>query len=303
MKGKNILVTGSAGFLGSNLCKRLVSLGCNVIGVDNFAFANKWTHNNGLIFKEIDITSAEQVHTLFKEYDFDVVFHLAAVANPRTCKENFDLAFNVNVTGTKNVLACSNKRGHVIFMSSAAVYGEPLRVPIDEKHPLRGNDPYAVTKIMGENLCFNFSKNYGLRVSIARNFNTFGVGQTGDYIIPTLIRQALKRGKIEIWNSNPVRDLTYVDNTVDALVAISEFGEPDIYNVGRGIGIKIGELANILKNSIDPSIEITDLQKPVSGSPVLVADNKKLKTLGWTERVGFEDGLSKTIEWYKSTCS
>lgn len=302
LRKKRVLVTGSAGFLGKRLCQRLIEEEqCDVVGIDNFSFSKDESYRNPkFLFRKIDITQSNQVEELFKEFNFDLIFHLAAVANPRTCKENFDVAFNVNVAGTKNVLINSPKCDMTIFMSSAAVYGEPLSVPIDEKHPRNGNDPYAITKIMGEDLCFNFVTNYKRNISIVRNFNTFGIGQTGDYIIPTLIRQALSNKKIEIWNSTPVRDLTYVDDTIEALFYIAANKESDVYNVGSGKGIRIGELAQYIKNNIDPNLDIIDLQKPILGSPKLIANNTKLSALGWKERIGFDQGLYRTIQWFKS---
>jgi nucleoside-diphosphate-sugar epimerase len=330
LKGKRILVTGSSGFLGSHVCQNLLDRGCEVVGIDNFSFSSpspspssssssthlpnkdtdsddipekENTNKKKIIFRRVDITDANQIGSLFKDYQFDLVFHLAAVANPRTCKENFDLAFNVNVAGTKNILVHSTKCDLVVFMSSAAVYGEPLWLPIDENHPTNGADPYSITKIMGENLCFNFVKNYGQKIIIARNFNTFGIGQLTDYIVPTLIRQALTNKKIEIWNSNPVRDMTYVDNTVNALLAIVTSGARTsdvVYNIGSGRGIRIGELASMVRDNVDKSIDIVDLQKPVLGSPRLVSNNTKLRDLGWQEKITLEVGLSKTIEWSKA---
>lgn len=310
LNGKRVLVTGSAGFLGSRLCQNLLALDCDVVGVDNFSFSKKSSssenhekENKSVVFRELDITKEDQVEVLFKDYSFDIVFHLAAVANPRTCKENFDLAFNVNVTGTKNILLHSKNCDKVAFMSSAAVYGEPIKVPIGEDHPLNGNDPYAITKIMGEKLCFNFTKNYGRKIAIARNFNTFGVGQTGDYIIPTLIRQAVVNKAIEIWNSAPIRDMMYVDDTIDALVTIASNSGAgsETYNIGTGRGIQIGQLADVIRRNTEEGIKVTDLQKPVLGSPKLIADNSKLMGLGWKETVGFEEGIRRTIEWFKGT--
>jgi nucleoside-diphosphate-sugar epimerase len=303
LEAQSILVTGSSGFLGSHLCRRLSEKGYELVGIDS-VYPSKQEliipkNAKGMVFKQLDITSREQIEKLFKDHSFDLVFHLAAIANPRSCKENFDLAFNVNVVGTKNLLL-SSKSNHIIFMSSASVYGAPIRSPIDENHPKNGSDPYSITKILGESLCHNFVKNYGQNIITVRNFNTFGVGQLDDYIVPTLIRQALKH-KIEIWNSTPTRDMTYVDDTIDALLTIASGGSSgEVYNIGSGHEIQIGELARIIRDNIDINTEIVDLHKPTLGSIRLVADNTKLRNLGWREKVGFEEGLRKTIESFKS---
>jgi nucleoside-diphosphate-sugar epimerase len=308
LNAKKVLVTGGAGFIGSHLCRKLLSLGCDVVVLDNFSFSKKPAFSRdekesykNITFIELDITKSDQVERVFKDYSFDIVFHLAAVANPRICKENFDLAFNVNVVGTKNILLHSYNCNKVVFMSSAAVYGEPIKIPISEDHPLNGNDPYAITKIIGEKLCYNFAKNYGYNIIIIRNFNTFGIGQTGDYIVPTLIRQALVNKTIEVWNSSIIRDMMYIDDTIDAIITITNKQNLglEIYNIGTGRGVQIGHLADVIRSYIGNKIKVIDLQKHVLGSPKLIADNSKLIGLGWKERVGFEEGIRRTIEWFK----
>lgn len=304
LKNAQVLVTGSSGFLGSRLCQVLKEEGNNqVIGIDLIrpAYISNTEASKNSLFRQVDITNFAKIEKLFSENAFDIVFHLAAVSNPRTCKENFDLAFNVNVIGTKNLLLSSEKCNNFIFMSSASVYGEPSWVPIDENHPKNGTDPYSITKKIGEDLCLNFVKNYARTVTIARIFNSFGIGQAQDYIVPTLITQALKNKKIEIWNSKLIRDMTYLDDTIDALCIIgTQSNGSDLFNIGSGKGIQIGELANTLRDIIDKDIEITDLHKHVLGSPTLIANNKKLIGLGWKEKIGLRNGLIKTTEWFKS---
>lgn len=298
LDGKRVLVTGSAGFLGKRLCARLVSEHCIVTGVDNFSFSENSAQ--AVQSRALDITDHERVKSLFVEEAFDMVFHLAAIANPRTCKDNFDAAFNVNVIGTENILRYSASAKMTIFMSSAAVYGEPQHLPISENHPVTGKDPYSITKIIGEKLCQNKIDNYNHKICIVRNFNTFGIGQKGDYIVPTLVSQALK-GKIEIWNSNPVRDFTYIDDTIDALILLATSGNSGTYNLGSGKGVRIRELVEVIKSHAGRDVEVTDLQKQTLGSSVLVADNSRLKELGWKERVGFDEGIRRTVDWVRSS--
>jgi len=299
-----VAVTGAAGFLGSHLCEALVQKKIKVYALDNFSAGS--TKNIESIKDKIelvkcDITKANDL-TIIREVD--IVFHLAAIANPRVCKNNFDLAFNVNVSGTKNVLdACKKNCERVIFMSSSSVYGDPIYVPIDEKHPLNGKDPYAITKIIGEYLCKNYYENYGVPVTIVRNFNTFGPRQSTEYLIPTLIIQALEKKEIEIWNSKPSRDFNYVDNVVDALLKVVEVEDlvGDVVNIGSGKEIKVGELAEGISR-IFGGIPVIDLKKETVGSSRLVCDNRKLvEKTGWKPKVSFEDGLEKTIQWYKES--
>lgn len=311
LRGAKVLVTGSSGFIGSNLCTRLLSeFGCSVVGIDSIT--PKFTKigegdslssgNESFSFNQIDIANGKEVEDVFKQNEFDFIFHLAALANPRTCKQDFGLAFNVNVVGTKNIVERSDKDSRLVFMSSAAVYGNPLTLPISEAHPRNGNDPYSISKIMGEDLCLCFSNNYKHDICIARNFNTFGDGQIGDYIIPTLIKQAVMEHKIEIWNSKPIRDFMYIEDAVNALITIAQQGSAaEVYNIGTGKGTTIGSLASTVRDVVDQKMIVNDMEKQVLGSSELVADSRKLASLGWRAQVQFEDGLRKTIDWFKYT--
>lgn len=299
---KRVVVTGAAGFLGSHLCESLVSKGTEIIALDNLmigSIANLEPIRNKIQIISCDITK-DDLQAFIK--DSHVVFHLAALASPRMCKNNFDLAFDINIRGTKNVLSACTGQELVIFMSAAPVYGDPLYVPIDEKHPLNGKDPYSITKIVGEYLCHSYYQNYGVPIVIVRNFNVFGPRQVPEYLIPTLITQALSKNKIEIWSSQPHRDFMFVDNTIDAWLKISENPEliGDIVNVGSGIEIQIGDLAKRISEMM-AGTPVIDLNKEVIGSMRSVCNNEKLKQkTGWMPKISLEEGLRKTIEWYKA---
>lgn len=300
---KKVVVTGAGGFLGKSLCERLVSEGAKVYAIDDFSLGLGSHPSLSSIKGDIeiachDIRDYDGLESKLK--DSDAVFHLAAIADPRACKENFDLAFSVNVVGTKNILQASKNCKRIICMSSASVYGAPEYVPINENHPRNGKDPYALTKIMGESLCRNYHENYKVPVTIARNFNSFGPGQSRAYLIPTLITQALEKGKIEIWSSKPSRDFTYVDNTIDALLKIAETDKliGDIVNIGSRYEVSSGELAEKISKMVG-DVSVIDLKKETVGSSRLVCDNAKLKSIGWEPKISFEEGLEKTIKWYK----
>jgi nucleoside-diphosphate-sugar epimerase len=301
--GKTVLVTGAAGFVGTHLCGRLVTDGAKVVGADNFSFARPDRASESALGYElatVDIRKSEETKALLDRTAPDYIFHLAAIANPRTCKQDFPLAFDVNVNGTQNVFRHAPAAARFVFMSSAAVYGAPEYLPIDEQHPRRGSDPYSITKIIGEDLAGLYQRVYGRDVVTVRNFNSYGVGQTGDYIVPQLIRQALTEQKIEIWDPRTVRDLMYIDNTIDALLAVATSGQKTVVNIGAGRGITVGDLANAIAGRFEAQIPVIDLKKAVIGSPALVSNNERLRSLAWSERVGFEDGISRTIEWTRT---
>ncbi len=274
-----------------------------MVGIDNLSFARPDQPPSGASgqpardLRNADLRDGAAVRAVMEELTPAVVFHLAAVANPRTCKQDFPLAFDVNVVGTQNVLRSAPASARVLFMSSAAVYGPPEYLPIDEKHPRKGADPYSVTKIIGEDLVASYVQNYNRDIVTVRNFNSFGVGQTGDYIVPQLIRQALTERKIELWDPSTVRDLMYIENTIDALLLVASSGSKATVNVGAGRGITVGELATTVSTRLGGGISVVDLKKKVIGSPALVSNNDRLRSLGWTEKVSFEDGVERTIEW------
>lgn len=302
-RGRTVLVTGAAGFLGSHLVERLTSLKARVVAVDSIAPPQTWHSmpevGTALRFEQLDINDEVRLKALLEEEHPEVLFHLAAIASPRACAKDFPTAYHVNVQGTFNVLRHSEGVPHVVFLSSSAVYGPPQILPMDESHPRGGRDPYALTKIMGETLCENYVANYGRKCSVIRNFNAFGPRQSPEYIIPTIIRQAFSTGRIEIWNAAPVRDLMFVDNTEDAILMVGTNPGGGTYNVGSGRGVRIGELAEIIAAKVGEHVPVQDLKKDVIGSPALVADVQRLRGLGWTEKVPFEDGLARTVEWYR----
>jgi nucleoside-diphosphate-sugar epimerase len=303
LRHRKVLVTGTSGFLGRHLTARLVQDGADVVGIDRVVPAEPVPPGPGTFrFQSVDLQVGAEVQSVLHSDAFDVVYHLAAIASPRACSRDFATAFRVNVDGTYHVLEHGERAGLIVFMSSAAVYGPPIHIPISEDHPRRGTDPYAVTKILGEDLCQNYAANYGRRVTIVRNFNSFGPYQDPEYVIPGIIRQGLLRGEVEIWNSEPIRDFSFVTNTVDALVRIGAGQVTGTYNVGSGQGTPIGKLAEIIaanlsqRRSPPRPVPVRDLHKPLSGSPALVADIRRLEGLGWTEAVSMPSGIERTID-------
>lgn len=299
--GKPVLVTGVSGFIGRYLADRLLSSGAEVLGTDIVPSSiAEGAHGPGqFTYRHLDVRDESAVRAVLAEHPADFLFHLAAVASPPACARDFDTAFKVNVNGTFHLLQHGEKVGRFVFLSSSAVYGRPDSLPLDERHPRRGKDPYATTKILGEDLCRTFVTNFGRRCEVVRNFNSFGPYQTPDYVIPSIIRQGFNAHAIEIWNADPIRDFTFVDNTVDAILRIGLDGQNGIYNVGSGTGTRIGDLAHLIAARIDPGVTIRDLHKDVIGSPALVAKVDRLRELGWTERIPLDVGLDRTVEWFR----
>lgn len=298
----NTAVTGSAGFLGSHMCERLVSEGTNVIAIDNYSGGDPKLLEDvedDIEAKECDIRNLDNTDIL---ENVDILFHFAAIANPRSCQSNFNLAFDVNVSGTKSVFEAAVNAGvnQVLFFSSAAVYGEPNDTPIDESHPRKATDPYSTTKIIGEELANMYHSEYETDFKIIRNFNIFGPRHSTEYLIPTLIKQAIEDDAIEIWTAEAIRDFTYVQDAVNAYISVAESDRligRDV-NVGSNLAISSSELAERISAEFG-DVPVENLDKDTVGSSRLVCDNTLITNeTNWVNTIGFEDGLERTIDWY-----
>ena len=301
LEGKTICVTGAAGFLGVHLCRRLIELGSQVIALDNFAIGSRNglpEGDGGLTVYQADIRDLESLREPMAKAD--LVYHLAAIANPRTCQQDFNLAFDVNVRGTAHVLEACRDAGRIIFLSSIMVYGEPQYLPIDERHPLDGRDPYAASKKICEELVKIANFIHKTPYTIIRNSNTFGPEQSYDYLAPTLIKQGLEDGIIEIWDPTTIRDFLYVEDTVGALICIGEADTTagEILNLGSGLGVSAGQLADLISEKL--GVTWFDAKKPSPVSSKLIANTGKLKALtGWEPQISLKEGVTRTVESFR----
>ena len=303
LKGKKVLVTGGSGFIGSHLVDKLLEMGADVTVVDVKRSENLPSDVN---LVECDITDFNSVDNALRGNEF--VFHLAAIANPRTCEDDPNLAFRMNVQGTFNVLQASlnNKVGKVVFSSAASLYGRyPQYIPIDEKHPIEPfQTVYLATKRACELFCDFFQDKYKLPLIYFRLFTVYGPRQIPEFFIPTVIVKALKSDIFDLWNSKPTRDFVYVKDVVGALIRGVESdytGGP--LNIGSGREIPVSELANIIISRIEQlqnrKIEAKYLERDVIGPMRLLCDNTKIKeVLGWEPEVSLEDGIKETVDWY-----
>ena len=313
-QGKQVLVTGAGGFIGSHLVERLVAEGANVC-----AFVRYNSRGDAgllrLAPKEViqqvqivagDIRDADAIHKAVEGRQ--VVFHLGALISiPYSYQHPLEVT-EVNVMGTLNVLmACSKlKVDRLIHTSTSEVYGTAQRIPIDENHPLQGQSPYSASKIGADKLAESFNCAYNLPVITVRPFNTFGPRQSARAVIPTIITQALAQSVIRLGNLETSRDFTYVDDTVDGFVKAAETpgGDGKTINLGTGSAIKIRGLVekiiHISGSSAHIEVDAARL-RPTDSEVLQLLSNNALAyaTLGWAPRTSLEDGLKQTVDWIK----
>jgi NAD dependent epimerase/dehydratase len=309
-----VFVTGAGGFIGSHLCEKLLAKGHQVR-----AFVR---YNGKGMEGWLDASPArdriEVVAGDVRDYDgiaramagCDVVFHLAALIGIPYSYESPLAYVKTNVEGTYNVLEAARviQARRVVITSTSEVYGTAKYVPIDENHPLQPQSPYSATKTGADQLGLSYHMAFGLPVAVARPFNTYGPRQSARAIIPSLATQMLSgRKEIAVGSLDPVRDLTFVEDTAAGLIAIAETDAfvGRVVNIGTGSAVSMAEIYERLAARIGYRGELK--QDPArirpQGSEVmrLVSDNTLLRTTtGWKEEVDLDAGLARTIEWLGS---
>jgi NAD dependent epimerase/dehydratase len=306
-----VVVTGAGGFIGSHLVERLVELGAEVT-----AFVRYNSRNDaGLLEilgdkrKEIRTVSGEirELETVRKvTKDAKVVFHLAALVGIPYSYVHPNEVVEVNTIGTLNVLTAAKDWGvrKVVVTSTSEVYGTAITVPISEEHPKQPQSPYAASKIAADAIALSFYHAFELPVAIVRPFNTFGPRQSDRAIIPTLISQALTKRAIEVGNTKPTRDFTFVTDTVEGFIKVAESDKSvgEEIKLGSGQEISIGDLAQKIAALCGRDIQIHPSKerfRPAKSEVErLLGDaSKARKLLGWQPEKDFEQGLKLTIEW------
>lgn len=311
--GKKVFVTGAGGFIGSHLTEALVDLGCEVTAMIRYTSRSDW---GNLEFLPDDKQSAlriiagtvEDAHFVSRHIKGkDVVFHLAALIGIPYSYIAPQSYVRTNVEGTINVLEAARDHGvaHLIHTSTSETYGTARYVPIDESHPLQPQSPYSASKIGADMIADSFYRTFATPVTIVRPFNTYGPRQSARAVIPTIISQALgPTSKIRLGSLNPVRDLTFVKDTVQGFIKSAETSEAvgRIVNLGAGKGISMGDLAKLiltLTNVDKPIVRDESRERPPESEVFeLIADNTQAKTLlGWAPQYTLEKGLAETIEF------
>jgi NAD dependent epimerase/dehydratase len=316
IKGGKVLVTGACGFIGSHLVERLLREGCDVRAFVYYNSFNSWGWLDALGRQKLrrievfsgDVRDPNGVRQAVK--GVDAVFHLAALIGIPFSYHSPDSYVDTNIKGTLNILqaARDSKVSRVVVTSTSEVYGTARYVPIDESHPLQGQSPYSATKIAADKIAESFHLSFGLPVTIARPFNTFGPRQSARAVIPTIISQAMSSSKsIKLGSLEPRRDMNYVEDVCDGFVKIAGCDEAAgrAVNICSGCEISIGELARFILRKLRSGKPIARDPARIrpSGSEVerLIGDNSLISSLtDWKPRHTLEEGLSETIKWFSA---
>lgn len=280
-----VFLTGDRGSVGKALTVQLESLGHTIVRSENAKFR---------------IEDKNYFDSIPNPESIDVLYHLAAKSFVPESWANPPAFIQANVLGTANVLDfCKKYEIRLVYISSYA-YGIPQYLPIDEKHPLSAVNPYGLSKLMGEELCEFYGKNYNLKYTIVRPFNIYGTDGNPALIIPEIISQIQKGESIKVRDLAPKRDYVFIDDVVSFLVLLLQETSNEVYNIGSGKGISVADLIATCQSVFKTNLQvISDETVRQNEIPETRCDFTKAKTdFGWEPRFSIEQGIKAIQERY-----
>jgi len=308
------LITGGAGFIGSNLADRLLSQACDVTVLDNFNdyydpslkesnVAHNLSNPHYRLYRT-DICDIDSLETIFAQNNFDVVVHIAASAGVRASIQNPQLFVQSNIAGTVNILE-TMKKHHVkkmVFASSSSVYGnckaEKFSEDLCVSEPI---SPYAATKSACEQLLYTYSKLYDIQALCMRFFTVYGPRQRPDLAIRKFIELIENDKPIPMYgDGNSIRDYTFIDDIIDGLMSAIDYTQTpyEIINLGGGSPIKLSEMIAVIENVLGKKANVEALPMQQGDVDKTAADiSKAAMLLNYRPNVDFESGIRKFIEW------
>lgn len=310
--GTTVLVTGGAGAIGSNLCRRLADLGAQVLILDDLSSAERWNvpDQSGILFIKGDILDEVALKRVFFEKP-RIVFHLAAFFANQNSVDHPERDLLVNGMGTLRLLEYSQLSGIERFVyasSGCSIYGSAAPLPLREEFvSLHLSSPYQVTKMLGELYCNFFHNHFGLRVVKTRFFNSYGPGEIpGQYrnVIPNFIYWALNGRALPITGSGEeTRDFTYVADIVDGLLlaGVLETAVGQEFNLASGQETRICDLADMVNRMVgNPAgVFYAERRKWDTKSRLLASIDRARELIGYNPKTPFETGLQQTISWFQ----
>ena len=315
-KKLNILITGGAGFIGTNLTKALLEKDNKIFCIDNLndyyspeikeKNIEQFKDNSNYQFQKIDIENLDDLKAIFAENNFDVIIHLAARAGVRASIENPSNYIQTNIHGTLNLLECIKDKDikKFIFASSSSVYGNIKETPFKETMDINAPvSPYAATKLSTEAICYTYHHLYKIKMVGLRFFTVYGPHNRPDMAAYKFTDAIINDQTIEMYgDGNTSRDYTYVDDIVLGIIkSIDLENNFEIINLGNSSPIKLKDFINTFEEIIGKKATI--INKPIPAGDVMqtYADISKAKELlNWEPKTSLKEGLSKLIEWYKN---
>lgn len=309
---KKILVTGAGGFIGSHLCEELIETGADVTALVRYNSRSDWGNLELLSTEKksalkVIAGNVEDADLLSRQTKgMEIVFHLAALIGIPYSYTAPASYIRTNVQGTLNVMESARQWEvkKVIHTSTSEVYGTALYTPIDEKHPLQPQSPYSASKIGADMIAESYFLSFDLPVTTIRPFNTYGPRQSARAIIPTIISQSLTQKEIRLGSLDPIRDLTFVKDTVRAFLRIAETPNTigETINIGSGTGFTIAELTDTILSTQGlkmPLVRDPERVRPEKSEVYeLICDNSKAKKLlNWEPNYSLRIGLEETIQY------
>lgn len=312
----HVVVTGGAGFIGSNLVDRLIARGDRVTVIDDFNTfydpaikrGNIAHHAGNPAFSlvEADICDADRMREAIAAAPVDVIVHLAARAGVRPSIQQPALYWRVNCEGTTNILEAARAAGvsRLVVASSSSVYGANAKVPYSEDDPVdQPVSPYAATKKAGELLCHAYSHLYGMSIFCLRFFTVYGPRQRPEMAIHRFIDLLSNGQPVPMFGDGSTsRDYTYVDDIMDGVLrSVDGCSGYRVYNIGESRTVRLHELIQIIAHTL--GVEARIEQRPLQPGDVTrtYANIDRMRSeLGYDPRTPIEDGIRKMVEWYRS---
>lgn len=303
-----ILITGGAGNVASALAKKLAENKDNLIViVDNLTTGSlsKVPKRENVVFIKANVNNYNDISPIFGRYNFDFVFHYAAVVGVKRTLEN-PMTVLEDIEGIKNVLSLSKNSGvkRVFYSSSSEVYGEPFEIPQNEyTTPLNSRLPYAIVKNVGEAFFRSYYQEYGLEYTIFRFFNTYGPNQSEDFVVPRFLKAAIKNEPIYIYgDGQQTRSFCYVDDNVATCIKALMENKcvNDVLNVGSDLEQTVLSLAESIIKIVGSESKIIHLPPLEEGDMARrCPDTSKMKALLGKELVSLEEGIIKLKKYYE----
>ncbi|MEW6400640.1 MAG: NAD-dependent epimerase/dehydratase family protein [Chloroflexota bacterium] len=316
LMGRNILITGGLGFIGSTLARRLVEIGTRVTLIDSLIpeYGGNLFNISGIEDKvRVNISDVRDVHSMrYLVQDHDILFNLAGQTSHMDSMQDPFADLEINARAQLAILETCRKYNpeiKIVFASTRQIYGKPDILPVNEKHLLRPVDVNGINKMAGEWYHILYNNVYGLRACALRLTNTYGprmrVKDARQTFLGIWVRLLVEGRPFEVWGGEQLRDFTYVDDAVDALMraAASDKANGKVYNLGGDRAITLRDLADLLVVA-NRGGQYTICQFPVDRKNIDIgdyyADDRLIRQeLGWQLQVSLSDGLARTMQFYR----